>query len=95
MQAIDTKGTEINQRQSGLKSGAKAIAKLTKAIEEAKQEQEAEKSALEKKMEEWKEIENQAFVVHDKYNVAKEVGGKRGGWGGWIFFGFVFRVFPK
>ena len=56
-----------------MKSGAKTIAKLTKAVEEAKQEQEAEKAALEKKTEEWKEIENQAFVVHDEYNGAKEV----------------------
>ena len=72
-QAIDGKGTEINQRQSGVKSAAKTVAKLTKAVEEAKQEQEAEKAALQKKTEEWKEIENQAFVVHHEYNGAKEV----------------------
>lgn len=72
-QDIDKTSTEINRRKVQIETGDKTIKKLRKAIEESKNEKERLTEEHQKLKSSFKEIEQKAFTVQEKYKKTQEV----------------------
>lgn len=72
LQDIDAKNTEINRRKVKITTGSKAVL-LKKAVEDGVKEKAFLTEDKEKRTVDFKEIENKALVVEEKYKNLKEV----------------------